>query len=86
MARPQAVLPDADQQAITNKFMRDESNIRRVMPGSKADQRSAVDSVDNWWAAREIGFLNSFPPVTNNYTDEQKMVILLAVLKQRSGV
>ena len=81
-----AVLPDADRKAISDKFMRDESNIRRVMPGTKADQRSAVDSVDSWWNTREGGFLNSFPQATRSYTNEQKIVLLLEVLKQRSGV
>ena len=86
MARIKVVLPDADRQEIANQFMRDESNLRREIPGLKEDQRLAVDAVDAWWDTRETGFLNSFPVVTGAYSDEQKIILLLSVLKRRSGV
>lgn len=81
-----AVLSDADRQAITNQYMSDESNTRRPSLGSKADQRAMVDSIDNWWDTRETGFLNSFPPATKGISDAQKITLLLAVLRKRSGV
>lgn len=81
-----AVLSDADRQEITNEFMSSESNLRREMPGLKADQRAAVNFIDGWWNTRETGFLASFPPAVSAYSDTQKITLLVAVLSKRFGV
>ena len=81
-----APLPDADRQLIANQFMRDESNIRRETKGSKADQRSAVDAVDDWWDTRENGFLNSLPQPAKQMVDGQKIGLIIEVLKKRIGI
>ena len=77
------VLSDIDRQAIADQFMRDESRARRQISGLKVDQRSAVNSIDDWWNVREVGFLSSFPSATNTYSDEQKIILLIEVLKRR---
>ena len=77
------ILSDADRQAIADQFMRDESRARRQIPGLKADQRLAVNSVDDWWNVRETGFLASFPLATSTFSDEQKIVLLIEVLRRQ---
>ena len=81
-----AKLSDADRQQLANEFMRNESNVRRETKGLKADQRSAVDAVDDWWDTRETGFLNSLPQPAIQITDEQKIALIIEVLKKRIGI